>query len=158
MCVAVVLSGTFGYRSSRGTSVLAPGAILLGNPGDCFECAHECSIGDRCLSFHFDPAFYEGVVADVPGAARLTLERPALSPDPDRARLLVKADAALDDPGVIEELAYELAADVAGALIDARPPGACRRSHSRRIQTSCTGSSGTPMSRYRSQSLHAARA
>ncbi|MGH7647556.1 MAG: helix-turn-helix domain-containing protein [Gemmatimonadaceae bacterium] len=134
VCMAVVLGGTFGYRSSRGTAILAPGAILLGNPGDCFECAHQCSIGDRCLSFHFDPAFYEGIVAATAGATRLTLERPALSPDPRRSRLLVNADWALDAPGAIEELAHELAGSVATAFAGARAVGLRRGSHSRRIQ------------------------
>ena len=36
--IAAVASGTFHYRTSRGSALLAPGAILLGNHGDCFEC------------------------------------------------------------------------------------------------------------------------
>jgi AraC family transcriptional regulator len=134
VCMAIVLAGTFGYRSSRGSAILAPGAVLLGNPADCFECGHQCSIGDRCLSFHFEPAFYERVVAETPGATRLTLERPALPPDSDRCRLLVNADSALDAPGAIEELAYELAGSVAGAFAGARSTSRRQRSHSARIQ------------------------
>ncbi|TIM25463.1 MAG: AraC family transcriptional regulator, partial [Mesorhizobium sp.] len=40
-CVAVVTSGTFRYRAQQGTAMLAPGALLLGNPGTCYECGHE---------------------------------------------------------------------------------------------------------------------
>src|SRR5579862_4136687 len=134
VCMAVVLDGTFSYRSSRGAAVLAPGAILLGNPGDYFECGHEHSVGDRCLSFHFDPEFYESAAADVPGAARLALESPALPPDRARTRLLVKADAALDDPALIEEFAHELAVSVAAAFIDAPADDAGHAAHTRRIQ------------------------
>jgi AraC-like DNA-binding protein len=115
ICMAIVLEGTFAYRSSRGTATLVPGAVLLGNPGDCFECGHEHSIGDRCLSFHLDPAFYEDVLAGVPGTTRLTLERPALAPRGGRDPLVAWADAALNDPAAMEELACDLAARAAGA-------------------------------------------
>jgi AraC-like DNA-binding protein len=134
ICMAVVLDGTFGYRSSRGASVLAPGAILLGNPGDCFECGHQHSAGDRCLSFLFDPVFYEAILIEIPGAARLTLERPAMPPQGRHAFLLPKADATLDDPGAVEEFAYELAAYVATAITDARPSGSANASTTKRIQ------------------------
>lgn len=133
-CMAVVLEGTFGYRSSHGSSTLAPGAILLGNPGDCFECDHEHSVGDRCLSFHLDPDFYEGVLASMPGAKRLRLERPALPPDAKRVRLLVAADTARDAPGALEEIAYELAATVTADLTDALPKRSPPRRNAKRVQ------------------------
>jgi len=37
-CIAAVTEGTFQYRSTRGSAVLAPGAVLLGDEGSCFEC------------------------------------------------------------------------------------------------------------------------
>lgn len=121
ICMAVVLDGTFSYRSSRGKSILAPGAILLGNPRDCFECGHQHSTGDRCLSFHFAPAFYEAVLAEISGGPRrLTLDRPMMPPQGGNAFLLPNADAALDDPGAAEEFAYEIAAHVATRMTD--PP------------------------------------
>ena len=49
-----------------------PGALMLGNPGACFECGHEHGVGDRCLSFHFDPGFFEEIVASVPRARGMT--------------------------------------------------------------------------------------
>src|SRR5262249_1578646 len=39
-CIAAVTEGTFQYRSTRGSAVLAPGAVLLGDEGSCFECGH----------------------------------------------------------------------------------------------------------------------
>jgi len=119
--MAVVLDGTFSYRSSRGVATLASGAVLLGNAGDCFECGHQHSVGDRCLSFHFDPGFYEAILAGVPGAKRLTLEHPALPPQACGPQLLPGADAVLDDPTCIEEFAVHLVASVATRLADAQP-------------------------------------
>src|SRR5215470_14489356 len=53
VCVAAVRRGTFEYRTPDGRATLVPGALMLGNPGACFECSHEHGVGDRCLSFHF---------------------------------------------------------------------------------------------------------
>lgn len=118
MCMAIVLDGTFGYRSSRGSATLAPGAILLGNAGDCFCCGHEHSIGDRCLSFRFEEDFFEGVLSAVPGARDAALRRPALPPG-TRDDLAIGAEAAFDDPGALEELAIDLASAVVAATNDA---------------------------------------
>ena len=62
--VSVVVAGTFQYRSPRGLATLTPGALLLGNHGECYECGHEHSAGDRCIAFHFRPEFFEHIVAD----------------------------------------------------------------------------------------------
>ena len=74
--------------------MLAPGALLLGNPGTCFECGHEHGVGDRCLSFHYTPEFLEGVVADVPGARRLGFGAPHLPPSLRSPRCVAGAEAA----------------------------------------------------------------
>ena len=63
VCVAAVTQGTFQYRTPDGRATLVPGALMLGNPGARFECGHEHGVGDRCLSFHFDPEFFEEIVA-----------------------------------------------------------------------------------------------
>src|SRR5271157_3579587 len=52
VCVAAVTRGTFQYRTPNGRATLVPGALMLGNPGACFECGHKHGVGDRCLSFH----------------------------------------------------------------------------------------------------------
>lgn len=57
--IAVVLSGTFQYRTSTGRELMTPGSLLLGNPREPFECSHEHGTGDRCISFHFSEQFCE---------------------------------------------------------------------------------------------------
>jgi len=81
MCIAAVTRGTFRYRSSLGSAVFAPGALLLGNHGYCFECSHEHGVGDRCLSFQFAPQFLESVASAVPGARRGSFTIPRLPPN-----------------------------------------------------------------------------
>ncbi|WP_371010684.1 helix-turn-helix transcriptional regulator [Mesorhizobium sp. RCC_202] len=122
-CVAAVTGGTFRYRTSQGTAMLAPGAILLGNPGACYECGHEHGAGDRCLSFHFTPAYMERVVADVPGAKRLGFAAPRLPPLPALAPLLAEAEAAREtgDSEAFEEFGLRLAGAVVAAGSDAGP-------------------------------------
>src|SRR5215831_16704012 len=78
--IAVVLDGLFECRSSAGTALLYPGAFFLGNAGACFECGHDHGVGDRCVAFHFDPGFFEEIVASVPRARRMTFTTPRLSP------------------------------------------------------------------------------
>ncbi len=66
--IAVVLEGTFQYRAVSGHrgagELMTPGALLLGNPGQYFECGHEHGVGDRCLSFHYSPEYFEALAAD----------------------------------------------------------------------------------------------
>lgn len=121
-CVAAVTSGTFRYRSRHGSAVMAPGSLLLGNEGACFECGHEHGRGDRCLSFHFSPTFLEGVLAAVPGARRLGFDAPHLPPLPQLAPLLADAEAAREtgDKAELEEIGVRLAGSVATVLSD--PP------------------------------------
>ncbi|WP_412177425.1 helix-turn-helix transcriptional regulator [Mesorhizobium sp. YC-39] len=116
-CIAAVTSGTFRYRTRQGMAMLAPGAILLGNPGACYECGHEHGAGDRCLSFHFAPAYMEGIVADVPGTRRLGFAAPRLPPLPALAPLLAEAEAAREtaDSDAFEELGLRIAGAVVAA-------------------------------------------
>lgn len=51
--IAIVLGGTFQYRTSTGYELMSPGSLLLGNSGDAYTCGHDHSKGDRCLSFHY---------------------------------------------------------------------------------------------------------
>lgn len=110
-CVAAVTQGTFRYCTRQGMAMLAPGAILLGNPGACYECGHEHGAGDRCLSFHFAPAYMEAIVAEVPGARRLGFGTPRLPPLPALAPLLAEAEAAREtaDSDGFEELGLRIA-------------------------------------------------
>ena len=87
--------------------MLAPGGLLLGNAGACFECGHEHGTGDRCLAFSFTPAVLEAVVSAVPGARRTAFAVPHLPPLPELMPLLAAAEAAreAEDAAELEELA-----------------------------------------------------
>jgi AraC family transcriptional regulator len=63
--IALVVAGTFQYRSSHWNDMLTPGSLLLGNAGQCFECGHEHASGDRCVAFHFDAEFFGEIAADL---------------------------------------------------------------------------------------------
>jgi AraC family transcriptional regulator len=62
--IAVVIAGTFQYRSDQGQELMAPGSLLLGNPGQPFECGHEHGAGDRCISFGYTREYFERLAAD----------------------------------------------------------------------------------------------
>ncbi|HYK18407.1 MAG TPA: AraC family transcriptional regulator [Bryobacteraceae bacterium] len=62
--IAIVAAGTFQYRSTKGQELMTPGSLLLGNPGQRFECGHEHGEGDRCLSFYYEPDYFENLAAD----------------------------------------------------------------------------------------------
>jgi len=121
VAIATVSEGTFQYRSSLGSAVLTPGAIMLGAPGVCYECGHEHGVGDRCTAFHISAATWEEIVAAVPGAKRVKVARPQLPPLEILAPLLAEIEAARDenDAAAFEEIALRLAGAVAGVLADA---------------------------------------
>jgi AraC-like DNA-binding protein len=116
--IAIVTEGSFQYRSTRGSAVLAPGALLLGSPGHCFECGHEHAVGDRCLSFQYEPAYFESIVAATPGVRRAELRAPSLPALAELQPLLAAAELARDDgdTDALEELGLQLAGAVVGAL------------------------------------------
>src|SRR5262245_6858306 len=94
--------------------MMTPGSVLLGNHGQCYECGHEHGAGDRCLSFHFTPEYFESVTADARargGRERFALRR--LPPVRELSPLVARAAAALHrsvDDGEWEELGVMLAA------------------------------------------------
>ena len=102
VCVAAVTRGTFEYRTADGRATLVPGALMLGNPGACFQCGHEHGVGDRCLSFHFNPGFFEEIVASVSRARRMTFTIPRLPPSEALLPVIFGAEAADDDLGFEE--------------------------------------------------------
>jgi AraC family transcriptional regulator len=117
VCIAAVTHGTFQYRSTEGRALLVPGAVLLGNHGRCFECGHEHGIGDRCLSFHFTPDYWEALIGAVPGAHTATFVVPRLPPSPSLIPLIAAVEAACRDRSGME--LEELALRVAGTAIAA---------------------------------------
>jgi AraC family transcriptional regulator len=130
LCIAAVTEGTFQYRTPQGTALLVPGALLLGNHGQCFECGHEHAKGDRCHSFHYAPDFFESLVADVPGARTLEFALPRLPPLQSLMPIVAAAEVAREDrdEAELEELALRLAgavvATLAGSEPDAQRPNA----------------------------------
>jgi AraC-like DNA-binding protein len=132
VCVAAVTQGTFQYRSAHGAALLAPGAVLLGNHGHCFECGHDHGIGDRCMSVHLAPEHWEEIVAAVPGARSATFSMPRLPPLPSLEPLIAALVAAGHDPDAAE--LEERALDFAGAVVATlRGAGRASRAPSPRV-------------------------
>lgn len=115
MCIALVTRGTFNYRSTQGTAVLVPGSLLLGNSGACFECGHEHSVGDRCLSFHFSAEIFETVAVAVPGVRHGAFTAPRLPLLPDLLPVIATAESLRDSPAPVDEF-HELTLRLAGAV------------------------------------------
>jgi len=57
--ISLVLAGSFQYRSTLGAGLMAPGSVMLGNPGLAYECGHEHAEGDRCVVFWYEPEYFE---------------------------------------------------------------------------------------------------
>jgi AraC family transcriptional regulator len=109
--IAIVLAGSFQYRSSLGRSVMTPGSLMLGNPGQCFECGHEHAAGDRCISFWFTPEYFERIAAEAGARGRqLQFSVGRLPPVRALAALVADAGAAVAGrPGVSwEEVSVRL--------------------------------------------------
>jgi AraC family transcriptional regulator len=122
VCIAAVTHGTFRYRSTLGSAVLAPGALLLGNDCHCFECSHDHGVGDRCLSFQFAPEFLETVVGVIPGARRMSFTVPRLPPNAALLPIVAAAEIARDDgdAGGLEEAALRVAGAASCAFADSK--------------------------------------
>jgi len=115
--IAMVLAGTFQYRGSANGGIrnelMTPGSLLLGNAGHNFEVGHEHAAGDRCLSFHFVPEYFERIARDAgvrkSGRGFRMLRLPPLR---ELSSLIARASAGLeyssDTPW--EELSVELVA------------------------------------------------
>jgi len=134
--IALVSEGTFQYRTTAGRAVLGPGSLLLGNHGQCFECGHEHGVGDRCLSFQYEPEFFEALLGGVPGVRQRDFPAAHLPAVPELASVLAEAEAARDqgDAVALEETALRLAGAVVTSLTGYRRYGrAPSRRDERRI-------------------------
>jgi AraC-like DNA-binding protein len=121
--IAAVVGGTFTYRTDRGRALLAPGALLLGNAGACFQCGHDHAAGDRCIAFHLSPELVEQVAGSLSGARRATFAAAAIPP----VEALLPLFAAVRTTEDYEALALDVAAtalaldqDAASRPADAR--------------------------------------
>lgn len=106
--IAIVLSGTFSYRSDYGRELMTPGSLLIGNSRRCFTCGHDHGEGDRCLAFMFDDALFERIAADS-GVRRTQMGGLRVPFLRSTAPLIARAKASLRDPGVLEEVGVDLA-------------------------------------------------
>jgi len=119
--IALVREGSFLYRSESGRSLMYPGSLLLGNAGACFECGHEHGTGDRCLSFHFSPAFFEEIAAAAAGSHRFRFPVTMLPASRRLAGLVVKVETEGPDALRMEELSIGLVEGALTALADGAP-------------------------------------
>ncbi|MBX9588880.1 MAG: AraC family transcriptional regulator [Hyphomonadaceae bacterium] len=106
--VSLVLSGTFVCNSSHGVSLLSPGSLFLGSVDRAYECSHGHGEGDRCLSFQFEPAAFAQLAHDAGGSGP-SFDRNALPPMRALAPLTARAQAAMQQPDELEDVAYALA-------------------------------------------------
>lgn len=107
--IAIVLAGSFQYRSPLGAGLMAPGSLMLGNPGLAYECGHEHAEGDRCVVFWYEPDYFEQLAGAGFRVPRLPPVRPLA---PLVASAVVGALGASDIAW--EELAVRLAVETAG--------------------------------------------
>ena len=129
--IAIVLAGSFRYRSQVGSGLMTAGSLLLGNRGQCYECGHEHGEGDRCVAFRYTPDCFERLAADA-GSSRAGFNQARLAPSRPLAPLVARSGAGLTDSGGApwEELAVSmatLAMNLAGGIPPARrdaPPNA----------------------------------
>jgi AraC-like DNA-binding protein len=78
VAIAIVTRGSFQYRASgagAGRELMTPGSLLLGNPGQFFECGHEHAEGDRCLAFRYSPEYFARATDGVARRERFGLLR-----------------------------------------------------------------------------------
>jgi AraC family transcriptional regulator len=113
--IAIVTSGTFQYHRSGADreDTMTPGSLLLGRPGQCFECGHEHGAGDRCLAFHFAADYFGDLAAGTGRADDLGAFRsPKLSPVRTLSPVVADACAALSGASNVgwEELGIRLVA------------------------------------------------
>jgi AraC family transcriptional regulator len=123
--IAAIIEGSFRYRSTHGSAILTPGALLLGNAGDPFECTYEHTLGDRCISFYYTPDFFDDVARTLPIAGRLDFGAHRIPPTSAMIALTaaVEAESASGDALLAEEVALQIAGGVLTLLNDATQSG-----------------------------------
>ncbi len=113
--IAVVVSGTFQYRSSAGEGLMVPGSLLLGNARDGFVCAHEHGTGDRCVAFSYSPELLSRLGEDL-GVGDRRFDAPRLPPARVLAPFVAAASTLLacNEPEALacEAVSLQLAARV----------------------------------------------
>jgi len=98
VAIAIVTGGSFQYRGSgvgAGRELMTPGSLLLGNPGQFFECGHEHAQGDRCLAFRYAPQYFAAVVDDAVRGRRERFGSLRLPPVRELSAIVARACAAM---------------------------------------------------------------
>ena len=121
--VAVVLAGTFQYRNNLGTALMTPGALLLGNAGESFECGHEHGYGDRCIAFHYSSDYFQRLIRDVTGSrCALVFRHNRVPPIRATSDLVAKVCAGLGR-NALDQLWWEQAAILTASRVVAVSAG-----------------------------------
>lgn len=122
--IAAVVEGSFIYQSQNSRALLHPGALLLGNEGQCYECGHDHSSGDRCIAIGLSPAYFGEIAASAAGNGRYqfsTAMLPAMRElTPLFASLTAITEAA--SPMQVEETVAHVAQTVLGVLTNVTMP------------------------------------
>ena len=110
--IAIVLAGSFQYRTGSGHALMTPGSLMLGAAGQCFECGHEHASGDRCVSFTYAPEYFERIIADAGHRGSRQFAIPRLPPLRALAPLVASAAAGVTAPDAAawQQIALKLAA------------------------------------------------
>jgi AraC family transcriptional regulator len=118
VAIAAVVAGSFTYSTDSGRSLLHPGAVLLGNSGTCFECAHDHGTGDRCVSFQLSPEYFAEISATAAGSSRYRFPAAMLPVAKHVTPAIVRLESMAygDLPLRIEEAVASLTATVIAAV------------------------------------------
>jgi AraC family transcriptional regulator len=118
--VAAVASGSFTYRTGVGRARLHPGALLLGNAGHCYECGHDHSTGDRCISVNVSDELFGEVAATRAASARFAFPVAALPASRTLTPVVAELQAAARraTPTGLEHLAIRVVETAIDVLAD----------------------------------------
>jgi AraC-like DNA-binding protein len=114
--IALVGAGTFQCRAAGGLALMTPGSLMLGNPGDGFECSHDHGTGDRCLSFGYRREYFERLAHDAGMRGARGLRALRIPPVRELSPLVARTSAEWTKPAGCaaepfwEEAAVQLAA------------------------------------------------
>jgi AraC-like DNA-binding protein len=123
VAISAVVAGTFMYRADTGTAMLHPGAFMFGNAATCYECGHEHSAGDRCISFQAAPEYFAEIAASIAGSGGFRFPAPMLPATPKLLPWLARIEArtAFAEPLDLDETAARLIEAVIGAMSGQTP-------------------------------------
>ena len=115
--IAMVVAGSFEYKTPRGHALMTPGSLMLGNEGQCYECGHQHAAGDRCVSFWYAPEYFERLASDSGARGRLGFRNARLPAVAVVSPLVARAAAGAVGSADVswEELAVKLAASALDA-------------------------------------------